>query len=91
MRTTTAKQIIDWREARRIRGWELSQKGWNQNQIAEALGVTQGAVSQWLKRGKEGGAEALRRKKATGAPCRLNPEQLSQIGLERTKLSPAAM
>ena len=81
MKTREAKRVSDWREARRIRGWELSQKGWKQEQIAEALGVTQGAVSQWLKRAKEGGTEALRRKKATGAPCRLNAEQLSQIPL----------
>ena len=81
MRTTKAKRVSGWREARRIRGWELSQKGWKQNQIAEALGVTQGAVSQWLKRAKEGGIEALRQKKATGAPRRLNAEQLSQIPL----------
>ena len=81
MKTRRAKQVSDWREARRNRGWELSQKGWKQNQIAEALGVTQGAVSQWLKRAMEGGTEALRRKKATGAPCRLNTEQLSQIPL----------
>ena len=81
MKTRGVKQASDWRESRRIRGWELSHKGWKQNQIAEALGVTQGAVSQWLKRAKEGGTEALRRKKATGAPCRLNAKQLSQIPL----------
>jgi transposase len=79
MRTTTAKQASDWREARRNRGWELSQKGWKQKQIAEALGVTQGAVSQWLTRAKEGGIEALRLKKSTGAPRRLNSEQRAQI------------
>jgi len=79
MRTTAAKRVRDWREARRIRGWELSQKGWRQEQIAEALGVTQGAVSQWLKRAREGGVEALGRKNASGAPRRLDSKQRAQI------------
>ncbi|MBI5760422.1 MAG: helix-turn-helix domain-containing protein, partial [Planctomycetales bacterium] len=38
----------DWREVRRRRAWELKQQGWKQRDIAEALGVTEGAVSQWL-------------------------------------------
>jgi len=38
--------FIDWREARRFRTWELKQKFWKQCDIAEALGVTDGAVSQ---------------------------------------------
>ncbi len=45
---------VDWREGRRLRAWELHQQGWKQTTIAEALGVTQGAVSQWVKRGKAG-------------------------------------
>lgn len=81
MKSRTSTKTTDWREVRRIRGWELSQKGWSQVRIAEALGVTQGAVSQWLKRAKEGGSEALRRKKATGPARRLGSEQLSQIPL----------
>ena len=79
MRKGTAEQVRDWREARRIRGWELSQKGWNQNQIAEALGVTQGAVSQWLKRAKEGGIEGLQTRKAPGPRPHLSHEQFAQI------------
>ena len=39
----------DWKEGRRLRAWELYQAGWKQVAIAEALGVTPGAVSQWLK------------------------------------------
>ena len=79
MRKRTAEQVRDWREARRIRGWELRRKGWNQNQIAEALGVTQGAVSQWLKRAKEGGTEALQTRKPPGPHPRLSQEQFAQI------------
>lgn len=79
MRTSKTSQPNDWKEARRIRGFELSQKGWSQELIAEALGVTQGAVSQWLKRVKEGGIESLRTRKARGAQPRLTQKQFAQI------------
>ena len=36
-----------WMEARRLRAWELLQKGWKQIEVAEALGVSRGAVSRW--------------------------------------------
>ena len=46
-----SKQAADWREGRRLRAWELKEQGWNQQEIANALGVTKGAVSQWMRRG----------------------------------------
>ncbi len=49
----------DWREARRFRAWELQEKGWTQARIAEALGVSRGAVSQWFKSVREKGLGAL--------------------------------
>lgn len=70
----------DWPEGRRFRAWELYQQGWKQSRIAEALGVTRGAVSQWIKRAKEGGgAKALRRRIAPGPQPRLTAQQLAQI------------
>jgi transposase len=69
----------DWREARRERAWELKQKGWKQKDIAEALGVSAGAVSQWLKRAAEDGREALRRQPRKGASPRLTASQLAQL------------
>jgi predicted transcriptional regulator len=42
----------NWKEYRRFRAWELAQQGWKQCDIAVALGVTKGAVSQWLKRAR---------------------------------------
>ena len=38
-------QPQDWREGRRLRAYELAQQGWKQCRIAEALGVTKGAVT----------------------------------------------
>jgi transposase len=69
----------DWREGRRLRAWELSQAGWSQAVIAEALGVTPGAVSQWLKRAKQDGVSALYKHKAPGAHPRLSAEQLARL------------
>jgi predicted transcriptional regulator len=36
----------NWREARRLQAWHLKQQGWRQRQIAQAMGVSEGAVSQ---------------------------------------------
>lgn len=79
METTSSNQITDWREGRRLRAWELRQKGWRQQQIADALGVTQGAVSQWLKRAKEEGVQALKPRKSPGAPPKLTQEQRQRL------------
>jgi hypothetical protein len=35
------------REARRRQAWDHKEKGWSQRQIAAAVGVSAGAVSQW--------------------------------------------
>ena len=73
-------QTNDWREIRRLHAWELHQMGWSQPRIAEALGVTQGAVSQWFKRFREGGGiEALRHHPAPGRQAALTDEQFAQI------------
>src|SRR5260370_42556885 len=69
---------LDWREGRRQRAWELKEQGWKQQDIAAALGVTPGAVSQWLKRGREQGVEGLRRHPAPGRQLRLTAEQLAR-------------
>jgi transposase len=69
----------DWREVRRRRAWDLKQQGWKQRDIAAALGVTEGAVSQWLKQAREYGAESLAARKATGRPPRLTSAQRQRI------------
>jgi transposase len=57
----------------------LWQQGWKQNTIARALGVTEGSVSQWLKRGRQGGRDALRARPAPGGSPRLTDEQRQQL------------
>jgi transposase len=69
----------NWKEARRLQAWQLKQKGWSQRQIAEALGVSEGAVSQWMARARNVGPEALRRRPPPGAPRRLSPAQLARL------------
>src|SRR5262245_43091060 len=75
----TSQPPTDWREGRRLRAWALHQQGWKQQTIAEALGLTQAAVSQWIARGRAGGDQALRNRKSTGAPRRLSTDHRAQL------------
>lgn len=69
----------NWKEARRFQAWHLKQQGWSQRRIAEALGVSEGAVSQWMRRARDGGMGALRHRPSPGAPPRLTNEQLARL------------
>jgi transposase len=68
-----------WREGRRLRGWELLEAGWKVGEVAAALGVTHGAVSQWRKRAQDGGRPALYERKPPGQPARLTGKQQARI------------
>jgi len=59
-------ESADWKEKRRLQALKLKQKGWKQTDIAEALGVTDGAVSQWMSRARQEGKEALLRSANAG-------------------------
>ncbi len=76
---TQGRPPAEWREGRRLRAWELKQQGWSQQAIAGALGVTAGAVSQWMRRAREGGVEALRRRVAPGPTPKLTDEQRAEL------------
>jgi transposase len=68
-----------FKEWRRCRALTLKQRGWTQAAIAEALGVTPGAVSQWLTAARRGGPDALRARPATGRPPKLAPDRLRRL------------
>ena len=79
MEKTLSSQASDWREGRRLRAFELKERGWKQTEIADALGVTEGALSQWMKRAEEEGVEGLRRTPPPGAPPRLSQEERAKL------------
>lgn len=79
MNTMLSHHATDWREGRRFRAWELLQEGWKQKEVAKALGVSEGAVSQWVKRAEQGGVEALWWRKPSGAPPRLTMPQREHL------------
>jgi transposase len=61
-------QTTVWKEKRRFHAVSLERKGWKQKDIAIALDVSKGAVSQWLKTFKKEGKEILQAHPHTGRP-----------------------
>lgn len=57
----------------------LRQAGWTQRDIAAALDVTKGAVSQWLSMASKHGSAALRARPRRGAKAKLTPAQKRMI------------
>ena len=55
----------DEKEGHRLQEWAPHEQGWMELKIADALGVTPGAVSQWLKRAREGAG----RRRGGGLRC----------------------
>jgi len=75
----SAPATQDWREGRRYRAFELHRQGWSQQAIAEALGLSQGRVSQIVRVGEAQGFAGLQKRRASGAPAKLKPEQRQQL------------
>lgn len=67
-------------EHRRLRAYELVQRGWRATDIAAALGVSKAAVSQWTKAMRNGGKTALVSRKAPGARSQLTERHRKLIG-----------
>jgi transposase len=67
----------EWRRRRAI---ALRENGWTLSAIAEALGVTAGAVSQWLKVRREKGEPGLASaRNHTGRRPKLSQEQITRL------------
>jgi transposase len=73
------RQPHDWREWRRLRALYLFKWGWKERDIVEALGVSKGAVSQWLTAAREGGRKALYSHPHGGTHAKLSAEQKRRI------------
>jgi transposase len=79
MSKSTTQTPQTWREGRRLRAWALFQQGWRQRDIARALGVSKGAISQWLARARQAGRSALLARPHPGRPPRLSPEEQARV------------
>lgn len=67
------------REYRRLRAVELFNNGMKAVRIAEVLGVTRGAVSQWLKRYREQGIDSLCHRVMQKRPAKLSDSQIERL------------
>ena len=54
-------------------------QGMTQQEAAKRLEVTQGAVSQWVARARQGGEEAQKTQPRSGRPTSLSDEKISQV------------
>jgi transposase len=79
--TPLSAKARDWREGRRLRALELLAEGYRASEVARVLGVSPGAVSQWSKRARFGGAEALLKRKRLGRGSRMTAPQLVELRL----------
>jgi hypothetical protein len=79
MKTRQASPQQHLNEWRRPRAWTLAQAGGTGGAIAEALDLTAGSVSQWLKRAHAGGVGALSHRLPRGATPRLTAAQRAQL------------
>ena len=68
-------QTTIWKEKRRCHAKKLAEQGWKQKDIAIALDVSKGAVSQWLKVCKAEGISGLLARAHTGRPPELAKEE----------------
>ena len=66
-------------EKRRLTAAQELLSGCPQSQIVHRYGVSRTTASRWQRSLVHKGVEALRRRRATGRPCRLNAEQIDSI------------
>jgi transposase len=64
---------------RRWRALDLKREGWTQQEIADALGVSTVAASQWMAAVRKRGEAGLQSRPHRGATPRLTPEQLHLV------------
>lgn len=77
-----AKQKIgktNWKEQRRFHALKLKKNGWKQSEIAIALKVSKGTVSQWLHKARAQGIQSLHVQSPPGRPAGLSEGQKKLI------------
>ena len=70
---------LDLKEWQRMRAWQLSQLGWKQRLIADALGVTEEAASKWFAKARNDGPAVLQSRPHAGPAAELGSDQLHLI------------
>jgi len=71
--------LASWKEARRKRACELKEQGWKQRTIAQALGVSEAAVSQWIAEKEKTGLAVWSSRPRGHRAAALKAEQLSLL------------
>ncbi|RKN61378.1 transposase [Streptomyces klenkii] len=66
-------------EARRVRAVELFEQGRSDAEVARMVGIHPESVRRWKRMWEEGGAQALRRRPATGRPPKLDDAQVEAV------------
>jgi transposase len=66
-------------EQRRLQAMTLLEQGCCQSEVARQVGVTPGAVSQWVKAYRRDGPDALKAKVHSGPKPKLNPPQIERL------------
>jgi transposase len=74
---TVAQGLLtrDEMERRRLLAAQDLQNGLSQSQIARKFGVSRTTASRWHRALHGAGVESLRKRRATGRPCRLSRDQ----------------
>ncbi len=76
---TKQSPLAAWQEQRRWQALELKHDGWTHEEVAEDLGVTKGAVSQWMKRVAQEGEAGLHARARRGAVPNLTAEEKARL------------
>src|SRR5262244_2584104 len=69
----------DEMEKRRLEAVQDLLEGLTQSFVARKFGVSRTTASRWNRALQQKGVEALRKRRATGRPSRLSPDQLTMI------------
>lgn len=73
--SNTKSGKTNWKELRRFHALELKESGWKQSEIATALKVSKGTVSQWLHKARAQGKQSLQLLSPPGRPPELMESQ----------------